>query len=128
MLITYLITHIPLKSYTYCHIHNNLQKPKADIQFYFVISYSTSQFSISNIFHAPLRIKQIPINNPIDEFNFLFLLLFLARAPFVGFSSYLVNAEREHHKLSFRIKRQRDVSKWVGFLILVVYSKLAIPY
>ena len=75
---------------------SDVRKPKADIRFYFVTSYSTSQFPILLQFLLYLkienssRIKQIPINDPIDEFNFLFLIPFLARAPFLGFSSYLV--------------------------------------
>ena len=78
-------------AFTDSAVMTNIQKPKADIQFYFVISYSTSQFPILRRFLLYLkmeissRIKQIPINDPLDEFNFLFLIPFLARAPFLDF-------------------------------------------
>ena len=42
-----------------------------------------------------LAYLKIPINDPVDEYNFSFLIPILACAPFLGFSCYLINAERE---------------------------------
>ena len=43
-------------------------------QFYFVILYSTTEAADGHSSPRTLRIKQIPINVPIDEFSFLFLI------------------------------------------------------
>ena len=41
---------------------------------------------ISNFFCTPSRILKIPINDPVDKFNYTFLIPFLAHVPILGFS------------------------------------------
>ena len=51
--------------------------------FYFTVSNSTL------IILLYLK-REIPIIDPIDEFNFLFIIPYLARVTFLGFLCYLV--------------------------------------
>ena len=56
-----------------------LRKPQKDIPIPF-----------SYFFREPLAYLKIPINDPVDESNFSFLIPILTCAPFLGFSCYLI--------------------------------------
>ena len=62
---------------------------------YYVHSLMDIPILISYIFHAPLHIKKFQLTTQLMNSNFLFLILFLARAPFLGFSCYLIKHKEQ---------------------------------